>query len=129
MTGIKAAGWTPIGSRGNPYPGQFQGRGKTIDQLFIDDYVVDFVRLFGVIDSGGQIAALGLTALSAIRALACRFLVSGRSLAGAFRPLAATAIPAGFRPLFQALPETAFRADISSPELRAQGEGERALRD
>ena len=42
---------------------------------------------------------------------------------------AATAIPAGFRPRFQALPETAFRADISSTELRAQSEGERALRD
>ena len=31
------------------------------------------------------------------------------------------ALPAGFRPRFQALPETAFRADISSTELRAQG--------
>ena len=54
-------GWTPIGGRGNPYTGEFQGRGKTIDQLFIDDYVVDFVGLFGVIGSGGKIAGLGLT--------------------------------------------------------------------
>jgi len=54
-------GWTPIGGRGNPYTGEFQGRGKTIDQLFIDDYVVDFVGLFGVLGSGGKIAGLGLT--------------------------------------------------------------------
>ena len=54
-------GWTPIGGRGNPYTGEFQGRGKTIDHLFIDDYVVDFVGLFGVLGSGGKIAGLGLT--------------------------------------------------------------------
>ena len=42
---------------------------------------------------------------------------------------AATALPAGFSPRFQALPETVFRDDISSTELRAQGGGGRALRD
>lgn len=39
------------------------------------------------------------------------------------------ALPAGFSPRFQALPETAFRADISSTELRAQSGGGRDLRD
>ena len=62
-----------------------------------------------------------LTALAEIWALGCRFLVAGRALEGAFRTLAEAAIPAGFSPLFQALPESAFRADISSTELRAQG--------
>ena len=116
------AGWTPMGDvRNYPFTGQFQGQGKTIAHLFIDDYAVDFVGLFGVVGSGGQIAALGLTARAEIRALGRRFLVAGWSRAGPFRPPAATALPAGFRPRFQAIPEAAFRDDISSTELRVQG--------
>ena len=88
-------------------------------------FVIGWDTLIRLIDPkyyGGSEGAM-LTALAEIWALGCRFLVAGRALDGAFRTLAEAAIPAGFSPLFQALPESAFRADISSTELRAQGGG------
>ena len=61
-----------------------------------------------------------LTALAEMWALGCRFAVAGRvDDAGAFRTLADIAIPDGFRPLFIPIPESAFRADVSSTALRA----------
>ena len=62
-----------------------------------------------------------LRALAEIWARDCRFLVAGREIDGAFRTLADAAIPQGFQPLFQAIPESQFRADISSTELRGDG--------
>ena len=59
-----------------------------------------------------------LTALAEIWARGCRFLVAGRQVDGSFRTLADVAIPQGFQPLFQAIPEERFRADVSSTELR-----------
>ena len=63
-----------------------------------------------------------LTALAEIWAKGCRFLVAGRQIDGAFRTLGEIPIPQGFHPLFQAIPESQFRADISSTELRERGE-------
>jgi hypothetical protein len=57
-------------------------------------------------------------ALATLRAAGCRFLVAGREIAGRFATLADLDVPAGFEVLFIVLPETAFRADISSTELR-----------
>ena len=54
------AGWTPIGSRGNPYTGEFQGRGKIIVGLFINNQSAAMVGLFGAIGPGGKVAGLGL---------------------------------------------------------------------
>jgi hypothetical protein len=62
-----------------------------------------------------------LTALAEIWARGCRFLVAGRQVDGAFRTLDEVAIPLGFHPLFQAVPEELFRADVSSTELRGMG--------
>ena len=62
-----------------------------------------------------------LTALAEIWARGCRFLVAGRQVDGTFRTLDEVAIPDGFQPLFQAIPEERFRADVSSTELRALG--------
>lgn len=60
-----------------------------------------------------------LTALRTIRDLGCHFLVAGRTDAdGIFRSLADVVMPTEFRPLFTAIPETLFRRDISSTELR-----------
>lgn len=59
-----------------------------------------------------------LTALAEIWAQRCRFLVAGRQNQGTFRTLDEVPVPPGFRPLFQAIPEDKFRADISSTELR-----------
>ncbi|MDE2778633.1 MAG: hypothetical protein OXI91_03010 [Chloroflexota bacterium] len=62
-----------------------------------------------------------LTALAEIWARGCRFLVAGRQVDGNFRTLDETPVPQGFQPLFQAIPEAQFRADISSTELRTRG--------
>lgn len=59
-------------------------------------------------------------ALLEIRDLDCRFLVAGRTQDGAFRALDVTDVPAEFAPMFEAIPESRFRVDISSTELRAQ---------
>ena len=86
-------------------------------------FVIGWDTLIRLIDPryyGGSEGAM-LTALAEIWALGGRFLVAGRALDGAFRTLAEAAIPAGFSPRFQDLPESAFRADVSSTELRAQG--------
>ncbi|MCY4367357.1 MAG: hypothetical protein OXE17_14210 [Chloroflexi bacterium] len=62
-----------------------------------------------------------LTALAEIWARGCRFLVAGRQVDGSFRTLDQIPVPQGFQPLFQAIPEAQFRADISSTELRERG--------
>jgi hypothetical protein len=68
---------------------------------------------------GGEEKAM-LTALAEMWTAGCRFLVAGRQHDGCFRTLAEAPIPQGFRYLFQEIPESRFRADISSTELRAK---------
>ena len=64
-----------------------------------------------------------LAALAEIRQRGGRFLVAGRvDQRGNFRHLDDLAIPAGFRDLFQAIPDRQFRKDISSTELRRAGQ-------
>ena len=62
-----------------------------------------------------------LKALAQIWAGGCSFLVAGREDSGAFRTLDDVPIPQGFRPMFRAIPESAFRLDISSTSLRSGG--------
>ena len=59
-----------------------------------------------------------IAALEDIRRQGCRFLVAGRADGDAFRTLDDVAIPRGFEGLFDAIPESAFRCDLSSTELR-----------
>jgi hypothetical protein len=59
-------------------------------------------------------------ALSTIRAHGCRFLVAGRVQDGVFQTLDEIAVPEHARELFMALPEHAFRVDLSSSAIRAQ---------
>lgn len=59
-----------------------------------------------------------LTALAAIRASGCSFLVAGRQVGGEFLTLAGIDVPEGFESLFEGLPGDAFRADISSTQIR-----------
>jgi nicotinamide mononucleotide (NMN) deamidase PncC len=47
-----------------------------------------------------------------------KFLIAGRHHAGSFRCLENMNLPAGFEPLFVGIPESKFREDISSTELR-----------
>lgn len=58
-------------------------------------------------------------ALNSIRKHGCRFLVAGRLLENRFTTLADLVLPHRFEDLFEALPESAFRKDVSSTELRA----------
>ena len=62
-----------------------------------------------------------LSALAEIWAAGCRFLVAGREESGIFYTLDDVPIPQGFKPLFQGIPESVFRADISSTDLRSSG--------
>jgi hypothetical protein len=59
-----------------------------------------------------------LAAIEAIAAHGCRFLVFGRDCGGAFRTISALELPAPLAALCEEVPEEAFRADISSTELR-----------
>ena len=61
-----------------------------------------------------------LTGLAEIWVAGGRFLVAGRRDGETFRTLDDVPVPQGFQPLFQAIPESEFRADISSTALREQ---------
>jgi nicotinamide mononucleotide (NMN) deamidase PncC len=68
----------------------------------------------------GGPAALA-AAIESIAARGCRFLVFGRVEDGRFRTLDHLRLPASLARLCQAVPENAFREDVSSTELRARG--------
>ena len=62
-----------------------------------------------------------LRALAEMGTLGCRFLVAGRAEGNAFRTLADVSVPQGFDDLFDSIPESAFRVDVSSTDLRSTG--------
>ncbi|MCY3542701.1 MAG: adenylyltransferase/cytidyltransferase family protein [Chloroflexi bacterium] len=62
-----------------------------------------------------------LLALQQMREHDCDFLVAGRVDGNTFHTLADVRIPDGFEPMFTPIPESAFRSDISSTEIRAAG--------
>lgn len=59
-----------------------------------------------------------LMALDEMRRNGCRFLVAGRVDGDKFLTLSDVAIPDGFDDMFTDIPETAFRSDISSTQIR-----------
>ena len=61
-----------------------------------------------------------LKALADMWVWGSRFLVAGRLADGRFHDLSDVPIPEGFRPLFSSVPESRFRMDLSSTELRVQ---------
>ncbi len=64
-----------------------------------------------------------MVGLAEIETVGCRFLVAGRlDEQGIFRSLADVEVPAQFAHLFTAIPETLFRSDISSTNLRTSGQ-------
>ena len=65
-------------------------------------------------------AESGVTgALADIKRLGCRFLVAGRVDNGVFRTLDQISVPDGFADMFTSIPESSFRYDMSSTDLRA----------
>ena len=60
-----------------------------------------------------------LAALEELKQRGCRFLVAGRLAAdGRFQTLSDIAVPEQFSTLFAEIPESRFRADLSSTHLR-----------
>jgi cytidyltransferase-like protein len=57
-------------------------------------------------------------ALEEMRALGCRFLVAGRAADGSFHTLEDAPPPAPYASMFEPIPESLFRADVSSTHLR-----------
>jgi hypothetical protein len=57
--------------------------------------------------------------MDALRAAGGRFLVAGRRSESGFLTLDDLAVPARHADLFEALPASAFRADVSSSEIRS----------
>lgn len=53
--------WVPIGNNTNRFMGTFDGKGKTISGLTINDDNVDYAGLFGYVSSHGQIKNVKLT--------------------------------------------------------------------
>ena len=75
------------------------------------------VRLVDPKYYGGDDAKM-ILALNQIRAAGCNFLVAGRLNETEFRTLDQVNIPAIFQDMFQEIPESDFRSDISSSEIR-----------
>ncbi len=75
-------------------------------------------RLVDIRYYGGDEAAM-LSALELMGQRNCRFLVAGRLDEKVFRTLEDVPVPTRFKTMFHAIPESSFRADLSSTELRA----------
>ncbi len=75
------------------------------------------VRLFDPRYYGGSPSQM-LLELGQMRKHNCRFLVAGRVEGSAFRTLSDVNIPAGLEDMLQPIPESAFRSDISSSQIR-----------
>ncbi|MGQ9546220.1 MAG: GLUG motif-containing protein [Dehalococcoidia bacterium] len=59
-TANKGKGWLPIGTSGNPFAGDFDGRGYRIKDLFISRPQENDVALFGILSEGGIIKNVGV---------------------------------------------------------------------
>ncbi len=59
-----------------------------------------------------------IAALVEIRDRGCSFLVAGRAVGNGFGTLNEVEVPVGFEDMFMAIPESAFRSDISSSAIR-----------
>ena len=57
-------------------------------------------------------------ALSELRALECDFLIAGRAVSGEFKTLEQLSVPPEYAEMVAQIPESEFREDISSTELR-----------
>lgn len=88
------------------------------DSTFVVGYDTA-VRLINEKYYGGSRAAM-VESLQGIAALGCDFLVAGRLVDGHYHTLDEVKLPPEVASAFRALPESKFRADVSSTELRRQ---------
>ncbi len=110
---------------------QFEGRGSVVltsAATFAEKarvlpgstFVIGFdtaMRLFDPQYYGGSAAAMD-EALEELRDSGCRFLVAGRVEDDRFRSLDDVGVPTGFKDMLAGIPESAFRRDVSSTEIR-----------
>lgn len=75
------------------------------------------VRLVDPQYHGGDESRM-LRALSEVRRMGCRFLVAGRLDQGRFNTIDDIPVPAALADMFTAIPESTFRRDLSSTEVR-----------
>ena len=68
----------------------------------------------------GDSEAEMVSALLEMRSLGCSFLVAGRAADGRFTTLSDVDYPPALSGLFAAIPESAFREDVSSTQIRAR---------
>ena len=116
--------------------GQFRGKAKLVltraetfhkkGRLFPGaSFVIGWDTALRLVDPryyGGDYSTMCL-ALAELGAAGSRFLVAGREDGGIFKTLADVPVPAGFDFLFRSIPESAFRADVTSTALRSQISG------
>ncbi len=92
----------------------------TAARLFPEKYYPPYDPARDPTRSGSAVAL----AMNTVRRSRCSFIVAGRVDAdGRFHSLRDIEIPAQHKDLLEELPETAFRADVSSTEMRVQGRG------
>ena len=110
---------------------QFEGRGIVVltkAATFVEKarvlpgstFVIGFdtaMRLFDPKYYGGSVIAMD-EALVELRGSGCRFLVAGRVEDDRFRSLDDVGVPTGYRDMLTGIPESAFRRDVSSTEIR-----------
>ena len=110
---------------------QFEGRAKVVltrAATFAEKarvlpgstFVIGFdtaMRLFDPKYYGGSAASMN-EALAELQGSGCRFLVAGRVEDDRFRSLDDVGVPTGFKDMLAGIPESAFRRDVSSTEIR-----------
>jgi len=110
---------------------QFEGRGVVVltrVATFVEKarvlpcstFVIGFdtaMRLFDAKYYGGSEMAMD-KALVELRSSGCRFLVAGRVEDDRFRSLDDVGVPEEYRDMLTGIPESAFRRDVSSTEIR-----------
>ena len=110
---------------------QFEGRGTVVltrAATFVEKarvlpgstFVIGFdtaMRLFDPKYYGGSVIAMD-EALVELRSSGCRFLVAGRVEDDRFRSLDDVGVPTGYKDMLTSIPESAFRRDVSSTEIR-----------
>ena len=60
LNGDSFTSWTPIGNAANPYNGTFNGQGRTVSGLCLNDNAANNIGLFGYVGENGSISNVGV---------------------------------------------------------------------
>ena len=87
-------------------------------------FVIGFDTLVRLVDARyyGNSSAKMISALLEMRSIGCSFLVAGRLERDGFKTLAHSEVPALVSDMFTEIPESLFREDISSSQIRHEAE-------